>query len=85
MKIHIRVFRPNDFFKYHWFFDEISINKDPLSVLKNSDYIFENDTPIIKHHFPNAEQISVPNAGHWLHAENPTFFFEVVTSWLQKH
>jgi esterase len=45
----------------------------------------ENDTPIIKHHFPNAEQISVPNAGHWLHAENPTFFFEVVTSWLQKH
>lgn len=51
---------------------------------EKSDYILKKDTPIIKHHFPNAEQITVPNAGHWLHAENPSFFFEVVTEWLQK-
>lgn len=51
---------------------------------EKSDYILENDTPIIKHHFPNAEQMTVPNAGHWLHAENPTFFFKAVTDWLQK-
>jgi pimeloyl-ACP methyl ester carboxylesterase len=49
-----------------------------------SDYILENDTPIIKHHFPKAEQVTVPNAGHWLHAENPIFFFDTVTAWLLK-
>ena len=65
--------------------NDISIHSCLFVKGENSDYILENDTPIIKHHFPNAEQISVPNAGHWLHAENPTFFFEVVTSWLQKH
>lgn len=39
--------KKNDFFKYHWFFDEISINKDPLSVLKNSDYIFGETTSFL--------------------------------------
>jgi pimeloyl-ACP methyl ester carboxylesterase len=51
---------------------------------EKSDYILENDTPIIKHHFPKAEQVTVPHAGHWLHAENPIFFFDTVTAWLQK-
>ena len=51
---------------------------------EKSDYILENDTHLIKHHFPKAEQVTVPNAGHWLHAENPIFFFDTVTAWLQK-
>ena len=35
--------------------------------------------PILKliyHHFPKAEIVTVSNAGHWLHAENPSEFFE---------
>ena len=49
-----------------------------------SDYILETDYPVIQHHFPNAEQILIPKAGHWLHAENPKSFFEVMSQWLLK-
>jgi pimeloyl-ACP methyl ester carboxylesterase len=37
----------------------------------NSSYIQQQDLPDINTHFPNAEWISIPNAGHWLHAEQP--------------
>jgi pimeloyl-ACP methyl ester carboxylesterase len=37
----------------------------------NSSYIQQQDLPDIKIHFPNSEWISIPNAGHWLHAEQP--------------
>ncbi len=37
----------------------------------NSSYIQQKDLPDIKTHFPNSEWISIPNAGHWLHAEQP--------------
>lgn len=43
-----------------------------------SDYINHNDEAIIKTHFPNALVITINNAGHWLHAENPKDFFEEV-------
>ena len=39
--------KKNDFLKYHWFFDEISINTDPLNVLKNSNYIFGETSSIL--------------------------------------
>jgi esterase len=48
-----------------------------------SDYILDADTPVIKHFFPNAEQVTIPGAGHWLHAEKPILFFETVTRWLE--
>jgi pimeloyl-ACP methyl ester carboxylesterase len=47
-----------------------------------SDYILESDTPIIKHYFPNAEHVTIAEAGHWLHAEKPKLFFDTVTDWL---
>jgi pimeloyl-ACP methyl ester carboxylesterase len=47
-----------------------------------SDYILESDTPLIKHYFPNAEQVTIAEAGHWLHAEKPKLFFDTVTDWL---
>jgi pimeloyl-ACP methyl ester carboxylesterase len=58
----------------------------PCLFLKgsNSEYIFETDTPLIHYHFPKAEQFTIPDSGHWLHAENPKLFFKVVTKWLQK-
>ena len=37
----------------------------------NSSYIQQQDLPDINTHFPNAEWVSIPNAGHWLHAEQP--------------
>lgn len=41
----------------------------------NSNYILDADLPEIKEHFPNLELATIPNTGHWLHAENPNLFF----------
>ncbi len=47
-----------------------------------SEYIGENDEVIIKNHFEYARIISVKNAGHWLHAENPKDFYEEVMAFI---
>ncbi len=49
---------------------------------ENSDYITAKDIPLITSHFPNSNIITVKNAGHWLHADNPTQFFDEVVSFL---
>ena len=41
---------------------------------RNSDYILENDHTEIQSYFPNTTLNWIPNAGHWLHAENPKAF-----------
>jgi len=48
----------------------------------NSDYILDSDIESIKQHFPNASLETIPNAGHWLHAENPVLFYQLVISFL---
>lgn len=40
-----------------------------------SDYILDSDFETILHHFPLAIIKTIPNAGHWLHAENPNAFY----------
>ena len=40
-----------------------------------SEYIVEADIPLIIQHFPSAKVMTIPEAGHWLHAENPKMFF----------
>jgi pimeloyl-ACP methyl ester carboxylesterase len=49
----------------------------------NSNYIQEKDEVLIKQHFPNSAIKTIPNAGHWLHAENPQMFFEIVTEFVE--
>ena len=49
-----------------------------------SGYINNDDLSLIKSHFPNSSVIIMSDVGHWLHAENPIFFFDKVTAWLQK-
>lgn len=39
-----------------------------------SKYIEDTDFDLIRKHFPKSKVITVPKAGHWLHAENPEFF-----------
>ncbi|MCA0133414.1 alpha/beta fold hydrolase [Winogradskyella alexanderae] len=54
-------------------------NKDTLFLRGDrSEYIGERDEIIIKRHFPNSNIISITNAGHWLHAENPSEFYNAV-------
>ncbi|WP_298156270.1 alpha/beta fold hydrolase [Flavobacterium sp.] len=57
----------------------------PTLFLKGekSHYICEDDYPAIKHHFPNSEIVTIKNAGHWLHAENPKDFFEETLTFLK--
>ena len=50
----------------------------------NSKYILDTDLPKIKKHFPNIELATIPNVGHWLHAENPKLFFEETARFLKK-
>ncbi|WP_452221848.1 alpha/beta fold hydrolase [Lacinutrix salivirga] len=47
-----------------------------------SEYISNQDTTIIKSHFPNAIIKTIKNAGHWLHAENPKDFYNAVTEFI---
>lgn len=49
----------------------------------NSNYILDSDLDNIKRHFPNASIETIPNAGHWLHAENPVLFHQVTFSFLE--
>lgn len=49
----------------------------------NSRYILDKDMPEIQKHFPIFELVTIPNVGHWLHAENPKMFFEETIKFLK--
>jgi pimeloyl-ACP methyl ester carboxylesterase len=49
----------------------------------NSKYILDSDLPEIEQYFPNYQLATIPNAGHWLHAENPKLFFEETARFLK--
>jgi len=48
-----------------------------------SEYIGIQDFDIIKRQFPSAHIETISSAGHWLHAENPEEFFQVVMKFLE--
>jgi len=60
--------------------------KKPTLFLKGecSNYIDTSDAPLIKTHFPNSKIATVKNAGHWLHAENPSDFYDIVTQFFRE-
>ena len=41
-------------------------------------YITEKDEPLIAAIFPNSTIVTIPNAGHWVQAEQPRLFYEAV-------
>jgi pimeloyl-ACP methyl ester carboxylesterase len=59
---------------------EGTIFEKPTLFLKgeNSNYIGDYDEDLIFTHFPDANIENIADSGHWLHAENPTQFFETV-------
>ena len=48
----------------------------------DSDYIKENDFVTIRKIFPHAQLITIPNTGHWVHAEAPQEFARLVFEFL---
>lgn len=60
-----------------------TFEKDTLFLRGDrSEYIGEQDEAIIHRHFPNSKIVTISNAGHWLHAENPEDFYEAVINFL---
>lgn len=49
----------------------------------NSNYILQKDLPDLEAHFPNYELEFIPNAGHWLHAEQPHAVVEEMRRFLK--
>lgn len=49
---------------------------------EKSGYIKDSDFSLIKKHFPKSTVSTVPDAGHWLHAENPENFYSQVINFL---
>ncbi|MEE9406675.1 MAG: alpha/beta fold hydrolase [Polaribacter sp.] len=47
-----------------------------------SNYISQDEEPIIDAHFPNSKIVEIKNAGHWLHVENPKDFYSEVCAFL---
>ncbi len=47
-----------------------------------SEYVMSSDETVIKQHFPMATIKTISNAGHWLHAENPDDFYDVVMAFI---
>jgi pimeloyl-ACP methyl ester carboxylesterase len=48
-----------------------------------SDYILNEDFENLKKHFPDSTIETIPDAGHWLHAENPKMFCKIASSFLK--
>lgn len=48
----------------------------------NSDYIRDQDIPAVRQQFPNAKIATIDGAGHWLHAEQPKVFAQMVLEFL---
>ena len=48
----------------------------------SSPYVENSDLSLIKLYFSNVEIIKVPQAGHWVHADNPSFFLDRVINFL---
>jgi esterase len=50
-----------------------------------SDYLDDSDWPLIHRCFPRAEIQSIPEAGHWVHAEAPAQFVRIVREFLLRN
>jgi len=71
----------------HWFDDRLPITNYPVLFIKgaNSNYILPEDYASIRRIYSEAEIVQIPDAGHWLHAEQPQLFMAAVLNFLNKH
>lgn len=65
-----------------WFANLKPILNYPVTFIRglDSDYITDQDIPLLKDIYPEARVIDISGAGHWLHAEQPQKFIEAVLS-----
>lgn len=66
------------------FFEEETFEGPVLFVRGGkSDYVTDEDAEEARRWFPHAETVTIPGAGHWVHAEAPDAFAEAVMDFLQ--
>lgn len=64
--------------------DRQTVEKPVLFVGgEKSDYIREEDHTLIQEIFPQARIVTIPGAGHWVHAEQPKLLLEEVARFLE--
>ena len=62
---------------------EINFDKPSLFLYGDSStYVDESDFPMLYSNFSNIEIIKVPFSGHWVHADNPSFFIDKTINFL---
>lgn len=63
-----------------WLDDRIPITSYPVIFIRGmkSKYILPEDEPLIREIYPDSKIIDIPDAGHWLHAEQPELFMKAV-------
>lgn len=49
---------------------------------ERSDYVKDADLTTIRHFFPEASLVTIPGAGHWVHADNPDDFTREILQFL---
>lgn len=64
----------------NWLEERIPITNYPVIFIRGmkSKYILPEDEPMIKAIYPDSRIIDIPDAGHWLHAEQPELFMKAV-------
>jgi len=70
-----------------WFEDRLPIFNYPVLFIKgeNSNYIQPEDFQSIRRIYPQAIIHEIPGAGHWLHAEQPQLFMEILEGFLNQN
>ena len=48
----------------------------------NSPYVDESDFSLLNKYFPKIQINKVPLSGHWVHADNPSFFLDKTINFL---
>ena len=70
--------------------DEVGLRQEVEDTAKeylkaNKDLkLSDEDFKIIKDQFPNSRIETIPGTGHWLHAEEPDIFYDMVMSFLKE-
>lgn len=69
-----------------WFDDRLPIYNYPVLFIKgaNSNYILPEDYASIRRIYPEAIIVEIPDAGHWLHAEQPRLFMDAIWGFLKR-
>ena len=64
--------------------DSEEVYDEPVLFLRGGDsnYIRDEDVLDIQEHFPLMQLETIPNAGHWLHAEAPALFIKTVLNFI---